>query len=289
MDKATPIEDGALDALVQLAGELADAAGAAALPHFRARALVAENKVAGKAEGSAGPGRHFDPVTAADRGAERAIRAILARQRPEDGVFGEEEAHLPGTSGLTWVIDPIDGTRSFVSGVPVWGVLVALDDGARGRIGVVDQPYTRERFAGVLREGGGGEAWMTGPTTGPAGRTALKTRPCAGLAEASLFTTDPFFFTEPERAAFDTVRRRVRMVRYGTDCYAYALLAAGLVDLVVEAGLEPYDIAALIPVITAAGGIVTDWQGGDCRWGGRVVAACSAELHAEALEILGRV
>lgn len=270
----TLIDDKALDNLVRLASELADAAGAAALPHFRARALVADDK-------GAEEGKRFDPVTVADRGAERAIRELLARHRPEDGIFGEEEARTHGTSGLTWVIDPIDGTRSFISGLPVWGTLIALDDGARGRIGIIDQPYTRERFVGVRRDGGS-EAWLAGPQ----GRMELKTRPCAGVAEAAVFTTDAFIFTEVERAAFDIIRRRARMVRYGVDCYAYALLAMGMVDLVVESGLQAYDVAALIPVITAAGGVVTDWRGGDCRWGGRVVAAGSAALHAEALEIL---
>ena len=274
---ATLIDDAELDALLRLAGELADAAGAAALPHFRAQALVAQDK-------GAASGRRFDPVTEADRGAERAIRVLLAERRPDDGVFGEEEARTHGTSGLTWIVDPIDGTRSFISGLPLWGILIAMDDGTRGRIGLIDQPYTRERFVGVHRRAGA-EAWMDGP----AGRLPLRTRACAGLAEATVFTTDPFLFTEPEREAFEAVRGRSRLTRYGTDCYAYALLALGMVDLVIESGLAAYDVAALVPVITAAGGIVTDWQGEDCRWGGRVVAAGSAEVHAAALELLSRV
>ena len=284
-----PLSDDDLTELARLAGELADAAGAAALPFFRAPALVADDK-------GAADGRRFDPVTAADRAAERAIRELLARRRPDDGVYGEEEERTTGTSGLTWVVDPIDGTRSFISGLPLWGILIGLDDGARGRIGVIDQPYTRERFVGVLREGGG-DAWMTGPGAGPGtgpgngtgGRLPMRTRPCAGLAEATVFTTDPFLFGEAEHEAFQAVRARARLTRYGTDCYAYALLAMGLVDLVIEAGLAPYDVAALVPVVTAAGGRLTGWNGGDCRWGGRVVAAGSPEVHAAALEVLGRV
>lgn len=275
--RATPLSDADLDALLGLASELADAAGAAALPHFRAEALVAQDK-------GAADGLRFDPVTEADRGAERAIRALLAERRPDDGVFGEEEARTHGSSGLTWVIDPIDGTRSFISGLPLWGILIALDDGARGRIGLIDQPYTRERFTGVLREGGG-EAWMTGPE----GRTALRTRACAGLPDATVFTTDPFLFAPAERKGFEAVRARSRMTRYGADCYAYALLAMGMVDLVIESGLAAYDVAALVPVIEGAGGRITGWKGEDCRWGGRVLAAGSAEAHAAALEILSAV
>ena len=273
----TRIDDAELDALVRLAEELADAAGAAALPHFRAQALAAQDK-------GAASGRRFDPVTEADRGAERAIRELLAHRRPGDGVFGEEEARTHGSSGLTWIVDPIDGTRSFISGLPLWGILIALDDGTRGRIGVIDQPYMRERFMGVLREDRA-EAWVAGP----AGRLTLRTRACARLAEATVFTTDPFMFSGAEREAFDAVRAAARLTRYGTDCYAYALLAMGLVDLVIESGLAAYDVAALVPVITAAGGRVTGWRGEDCRWGGRVVAAASPEVHEAALEVLARV
>ncbi len=264
--------------MTELAETLADSAGAAALPHFRSRGLSADNK------GAAGGGGRFDPVTAADRAAERAMRELLAARRPDDAIFGEEEARTPGTSGLTWVLDPIDGTRAFISGLPVWGTLIALDDGSRGRIGVIDQPYIGERFVGVIGNARV-EAWMTGP----GGRVPLCTRPCAGLEEATLFTTDPFLFSGPEALAFRDLRNRVRLARYGTDCYAYALLALGHIDLVVESGLAAYDVAAHVPIIEAAGGRVTDWQGGDCRWGGRVLAAGAAEVHAAALQILSQV
>ncbi|HLS19240.1 MAG TPA: histidinol-phosphatase [Paracoccaceae bacterium] len=271
------MDDTELDQLFVLAQELADAAGAAALPYFRRHGLASDDK-------GAESGACFDPVTVADRAAERAIRDLLAEKRPRDGIFGEEEAHVETRSGLTWVIDPIDGTRSFISGVPLWGILIALDDGARGRIGIFDQPYTRERFTAILR-GSGAEGWLDSP----AGRQKLQTRPCAGLAEATLFTTDPLLFTGSERDAFETIRARARLTRYSADGYAYALLAAGHVDLVVESGLEAFDVAAHVPLITAAGGVITGWQGEDCRWGGRVVAAGSPELHAEALKILSQV
>lgn len=277
INPATGIDDAELDQLLMLAHELADAAGAAALPYFRRHGLASDDK-------GAESGADFDPVTAADRAAERAIRHLLTEKRPEDGIFGEEEAEVKTRSGLTWVIDPIDGTRSFISGVPLWGTLIALDDGARGRIGIFDQPYTRERFTAVLRMSA-----TEGSLDSPTGRQKLQTRPCAGLKEATLFTTDPLLFTGLERDAFETIRTRVRLTRYAADGYAYALLAAGHVDLVIESGLEAFDVAAHVPLITAAGGVVTGWQGEDCRWGGRVIAAGTPELHAEALKILSQV
>jgi len=271
----TTLSDDAVAALMPLAHRLADEAAGVTLAHFRTPALVADDKRGG--------GR-YDPVTEADRGAEAAIRAVLATERPDDGVFGEEEAARESRSGLTWVIDPIDGTRAFISGLPVWGTLIALDDGWGGRIGLVDQPFTGERFCGTWGPGGGA-AWLAHRSR----RQALAVRPCAGLAEASLFTTDPHLFEGAEADAFHAVRGGVRLMRYGVDCYAYAMLAMGQVDLVIETGLGAYDIAAHIPIIRAAGGIVTDWQGGDCRWGGRVVAAGDARTHAAALEVLSAV
>ena len=211
------------------------------------------------------------------------LRAILAARRPDDGIFGEEGDRVESRTGLTWVLDPIDGTRAYISGLPVWGTLIALDDGTRGRIGVVDQPFNGERFLGIA---------------GPAPRAELHdrdgirpiaTRSCPGLADATLFTTDPYLFRDAEAEAFARLREAVRLARYGTDCYAYALLAAGHVDLVVESGLHAYDIASHVPLITAAGGVVTDWRGGDCRWGGRVIAAGDARTHAAALSVLERV
>lgn len=246
---------------------LADAARAATLPHFRAAGLAAENKLDGG----------FDPVTIADRNAETAMRAVLADRRPEDAILGEEHGVTEGQSGLTWVLDPIDGTRGFISGTPTWGVLIGLQDAAGPFYGIIDQPYIGERF-----EGGLGQAAVTGPH----GTAPLGVRPSGSLEQATLFTTFPEVGTEAERRAFERVRDRVRLTRYGMDCYAYALLAAGQVDLVIEAGLNSYDISAPIAVIEAAGGIVTDWQGGPVHQGGQVLAASHAALHGVALKLL---
>lgn len=257
-------------AIVATADALAETARRAVLPHFRNPALGADNKAA----------RGYDPVTEADRAAETAMRAHLARARPRDAILGEEFGEVAGESGLTWMLDPIDGTRAFIVGAPTWGVLIALCDAGGPVYGVIDQPYTGERFAG-----GFGAARMTGPT----GARTLATRATRSLDEAILLTTFPEIGSADERAGFADVAAQVRLVRYGLDCYAYALLAAGHVDLVIEAGLAPYDIAAPIAVIEAAGGCVTDWRGGPAHGGGRVLAAANADVHAAALHILARV
>lgn len=246
---------------------MADAARAATLPHFRATGLSADNKLAGG----------YDPVTIADRQAETAMRAVLAERRPEDAVLGEEQGTTEGTSGLTWVLDPIDGTRGFISGTPTWGVLIGLQDADGPFYGIIDQPYIGERF-----EGGLGQATLCGPH----GLAPLGVHPAASLAQATLFSTFPEVGSEAERQGFERVRDQVRLTRYGMDCYAYALLAAGQVDLVIEAGLHAYDIAAPIAVIEAAGGIVTDWQGAPVHRGGQVLAAASEALHGAALKLL---
>lgn len=253
--------------LMATAHAMADAARAAILPHFRTPTLVADDKGIGR----------FDPVTMADRAAEAAMRGVLAMRRPDDAILGEEEEDRPGTSGLTWVIDPIDGTRGFISGTASWGVLIALCDAAGPIYGLIDQPYIGERF-----EGGFGRAHVTGPM----GTAPLATRATADLGAATLFSTFPEVGSAAERAGFEAVRDRVRLTRYGMDCYAYALVAAGQVDLVIEAGLAAYDIAAPIAVIEAAGGIVTDWQGRPVHHGGRALAAANPAIHAAALAIL---
>lgn len=249
------------------AAAMADAARAETLRHFRSPALVPDNKLA----------TGFDPVTEADRASERAMRAILARERPEDAILGEEYGVQPGRSGLTWVLDPIDGTRAYLCGAPTWGVLIGLSDADGPRYGVIDQPWTGERF-----EGGLGTARMTSPH----GDRPLAVRGGVALDQATLLTTFPEVGTAEDGAAFRRVAAQVRLTRYGLDCYAYALLAMGQVDLVIEAGLQPYDIVAPIAVIAAAGGIVTDWQGGPAHGGGRVIAAATPELHAAALALL---
>ena len=246
---------------------LADAARSAILPHFRSRELAADSKLT----------RDFDPVTEADRAAERAMREILARERPDDAILGEEYGTQSGRSGLTWVLDPIDGTRGFVSGTPTWGVLIALSDEDGPFYGLIDQPYIGERF-----EGAPDGARMTGP----AGEGALATRAPRDLSQAIVFTTFPEVGEPPDRDGFHAVAARARLTRYGMDCYAYAMLAVGQVDLVIEAGLQPYDIHAPIAVVEAAGGIVTDWQGRPAHDGGRVLAAANAKIHSQALDVL---
>ncbi|SNS24767.1 histidinol-phosphatase [Tropicimonas sediminicola] len=264
----TTLGDAALDAEIRdTAAALADAARDATLPFFRSAGLAADNK------DDAG----FDPVTQADRAAEETMRAVLAERRPEDGILGEEFADRPGTSGLTWVLDPIDGTRAFLSGTPTWGVLIALSDSDGPVYGVIDQPYTGERW-----EGGLGRAQLTGPRS----TQALRARGARPLDQATLFTTFPEVGTLEERAAFERVSKQARLTRYGLDCYAYGLVALGQIDLVIEAGLHPYDICAPIAVIEASGGVVTDWEGGPAHGGGRVLAAANPEIHASALSVL---
>jgi histidinol phosphatase-like enzyme (inositol monophosphatase family) len=253
--------------IVATALALADAARAETLPRFRSARLDVADKGAGA----------YDPVTDADRAAEHAMRAILADRRPDDGILGEEHGARAGTSGRTWVIDPIDGTRAFLVGAPTWGTLIALTGPEGPLFGLIDQPHTGERWTGGL----GHAALAT-----PAGETRLAARPTGSLADARLCTTFPEIGTEAERAAFSRVAAQVRLTRYGLDCYAYGLLAAGHVDLVIEAGLAAYDICAPIAVIEAAGGIVTNWSGGPAHEGGQVLAAANPRLHAAALGLL---
>lgn len=255
--------------LVRVAHLLADAARPETLRLFRAQGLVADDK--------AKEGQVFDPVTEADRAAESAMRAVIERERPDDGILGEEFGIKAGTSGLTWVLDPIDGTRGFVSGTPTWGVLISVADQTGPLYGIIDQPYIGERF-----EGGFGIATMSGPV----GTFELATRRKVGFGASTLLTTFPEVGSAAERRAFEKVAREVKLTRYGMDCYGYALLAAGQVDLVIEAGLQPYDIHAPIAVIEAAGGTVSNWQGGAAHHGGRVIAAANPDIHAVALSIL---
>lgn len=254
--------------LVQFAHELADISGAAILPYFR-KPLPVRNK--------GGPSA-FDPVTAADRAAERAIRRLIRARYPEHDVIGEEYGGVEQGRRYRWLIDPIDGTRTFITGSPLWGTLIGLFDGPRPLLGLMDQPFTGERF------------WSDGRRSrwrGPAGKSRpLRTRACACLGDAILTTTHPDLFKGGDADGFAAVRAHVRMTRFGGDCYGYCLLAAGFVDLVIEAGLKPYDIAPLVPIIESAGGIVSTWDGGPASGGGRIVAAGDRRLHAEALRLL---
>ena len=255
------------DDLITTAHALADVARIETLAFFRTPNLTADNKATGG----------FDPVTVADRAAEEKMRAVLMQMRPDDAILGEEFGAKAGTSGLTWVLDPIDGTRAYLSGTPTWGVLIAVDAGNGPILGVIDQPYIGERFWGGL-----GRSEMRGPQ----GHRPLATRAARPLSGAILFSTFPVVGAAIEYEAFHQLSAQVQLTRYGTDCYAYALIAAGQIDLVVEAGLQAYDVAAPIAVIEAAGGVVTDWRGRPAHRGGRILAAANAGVHAAALAIL---
>lgn len=260
--------DGVPDGIRETAHRLADAASAATLRHFRSPGLAASSKT------SLG----FDPVTIADRESERAMRDILAVARPDDAILGEEQAFRPGTSGLTWILDPIDGTRAFLAGAPTWGVLIGVRDETRALYGMVCQPFTGERF-----EGGAATALWSRDGGTP---RRLATRDTASLSDAILMSTFPEIGSAAEHAAFARVAGRVRLTRYGLDCYAYALLAHGALDLVIEAGLQSYDIVAPAALVEAAGGVVSTWRGGSPLDGGRIVAAANPALHEAALDLL---
>jgi myo-inositol-1(or 4)-monophosphatase len=248
---------------------LADIAGEAVLPFFRT-AMSIENK------------RHkgtFDPVTVADRAAETAMRALIRQHFPDHGIVGEEFDAVKANAPYTWVLDPIDGTKSFIAGMPAWGTLIGLMKDGAPVYGMMCQPFIRERFTGdgaVARY------------RGPAGERKLMTRKCASVEDALLFTTSPLLFSVEERERFERVEKRARLSRYGGDCYAYCMVAAGQIDLVIESGLDAHDIVPLIPIIEGAGGLVTDWQGGSATAGGRIIAAGDRLAHQVALELLNR-
>lgn len=273
-------DDVDVEELVDVALAVADAARRQTLAAFR-RPLLVEDKAGGARPTIDGTG--FDPVTAADRAAEAAMRDVLRRRRPEDVVRGEELDDTPGTSGLSWVLDPIDGTRSYIAGMPTWGTLIAVADDDGPFLGIIDQPHVGERFLGLTHVDRR-EAWLRRA----GGRSPLRTRQ-RDLADAILFTSFPEIGSATERAAFDRVKDRVRLTRYSADCYAYAMLAAGHVDLVIEAGLQPHDVHALVPVVEAAGGVTSSWSGGPGHDSGRFLAAGSSDLHAAALDLLGWV
>jgi myo-inositol-1(or 4)-monophosphatase len=249
--------------------KLAAAAGDAILPFFRT-SLSVENK---------SRGGNFDPVTAADRAAEQAMRALIRASFPEHGIVGEEFGNERTDAEYIWVLDPIDGTKSFISGMPAWGTLIALMRDGEPVYGLMHQPFTREHFSGD-----GGAAHYRGP----AGARTLHVRRCASLGEAILMTTSPLLMEQGERDAFGRVEKAARLSRYGGDCYAYCMVAAGHVDLVIEAGLKPYDVIPLIPIIAGAGGIITTWDGGPAKDGGRIIAAGDKRVHAEAMAVLQR-
>ena len=269
-DVLTPTE------LLAFAHQLADAAARATLPLFRNLSHV-DNKLQ---DG-------FDPVTEADRAAEQAMRRLIEAHYPDHGISGEEFADKPpeddqakNGDSWQWVLDPIDGTRAFMCGMPSWGTLIGLNCNDAPVLGMMDQPFTGERYFA-----GDGAAWLRhGGTEQP-----LAVRACANLAGAVLATTTPDLFTgTPAEANWQAVAAAAKLTRYGGDCYNYALVALGQLDAVVEQSLKNVDIQPLVPIVEAAGGIITDWQGGPAHHGGTAVACGDRALHAELLEMLNR-
>jgi inositol-phosphate phosphatase/L-galactose 1-phosphate phosphatase/histidinol-phosphatase len=249
-----------LDAYLTLASDLADAAGEAIRPYFRVPLQVDDKP-------------DLSPVTAADRAAESAMRRLIAARFPGHGIIGEEYGPERADAEFVWVLDPIDGTKSFISGVPLFGTLIALAHRGRPIVGVIDQPISRERWIGAA----GGSSTYNG--------RAIRCRPCAGLDTATVFATAPDMFRGGDADAFARVGAAAKLVRYGADCYAYGLVALGCIDLVIEASLKAYDFSAMVPIIEGAGGVTSDWCGKALSLGsdGRVVAAGDRRAHDAAL------
>ncbi|MEM9880847.1 MAG: histidinol-phosphatase [Pseudomonadota bacterium] len=247
--------------------ELAAAAAEPALMRFRQNGHV-ENKSS----------LDFDPVTEADRNAELAIRALIKARFPTHGIVGEEFGVEQGDAEFVWVIDPIDGTRAYISGLPTWGTLVGLLQHGRAVAGLISQPFTGEVFV----------AGSDGAFFSRAGAPLLpiRTRQTKALSDATLMTTSPALYSGVSADRYAALEAKVKLVRYGLDCYAFAMLAAGHADLVVEPELQTYDIAGVIAVIEQAGGVVTTWSGERAETGGNVVAAATADLHAAAMAVL---
>jgi myo-inositol-1(or 4)-monophosphatase len=251
-------------AFLEFALELARAARAETLPRWQGGCAV-ENKGSGA----------FDPVTEADRGAERAMRALIRERFPDHGVSGEEFGDELASGPFTWSLDPVDGTRSFICGLPTWTTLIALLQDGDPMLGLIDAPVLDETYIGTR-----GDAWMICKGE----RRPLRASGCGRLAEARFSTTDPFLLGDS--TAFERIREAVRVTRYGHDAYGYARLAAGSLDLVIESGLKPHDYNALIPVITGAGGYIADWRGGTDFARGDVIAAATRQLYDEAVALL---
>jgi len=248
-------------------GQLATSSGETILPFFRT-SLSIDNKSAA---------HDFDPVTEADRAAEAVMRRLIKANFPQHGIVGEEFGNEREDAEYVWVLDPIDGTKSFIAGFPIWGTLIGLLHRGTPVYGMMHQPYIGERFSG---DNGAADF------TGPSGARRLTVRRCASLKEATAYTTSPLLMNATDRAQFAKIESAVRLSRYGGDCYSYCMLAAGHLDLVVETEIKPYDITALIPIITGAGGIVTTWDGKPAQNGGRIVAAGDPRVHEAAMKIL---
>lgn len=264
MSRAARLSGAEVQEYLELALRLAGLAGAAILPHFR-RALAVDNKRTDA---------FFDPVTIADRAAEEAMRAELRRVCPSHGIYGEEQGKTQGEAALTWVIDPIDGTRSFILGQLHWGTLIALNDGRRPLLGIMHQPYVGETFVGTP----GAVYWKRDGV-----EHAMRARACPRLEDAAVSST---WLAPADRPAFEEIAARAKLVRQGGDCYNYCLLAAGLIDVVIESDLFAYDIQAVAPMIETAGGILTNWSGESAYEGGRIVACGDPRLHEQILKSL---
>jgi histidinol phosphatase-like enzyme (inositol monophosphatase family) len=257
--------------LLDLAHHMADLSRGVILPQFR-RPMDVTDK---------GPRGTFDPVTQADRAAERAIAELIRSHVPDHGIVGEEFGTERPDAAYQWVIDPIDGTRSFITGTPMWGTLIGLLHQGTPVLGIMDQPFTGERFWS--------DATQSFMRVASGAETLLRTRGTAQVSDAVMMTTSPDLFEAgAEVEGFQRVRHDVRMTRYGGDCYAYCMLAAGFVDLVIEAGLKSYDVVALIPIVERAGGRITTWDGRPATDGGRIVAAGDPALHDKVLTLLNR-
>jgi len=259
------------DVYLEFALGLAKASAALVLPYYRKPLVVEDKNIAkGIAE--------FDPVTAADKAVETLIRRQVEQRFPDHGILGEEYGSTRPDAPYQWIIDPIDGTRSFMMGLPTWGTLIGLSHDGSPLLGVMSQPFTGEVFWSA----------RTGArTTGPLGDLALAVRPCTSLANAVLGSTHPSLFkTTAQWRSFERVMGRVKLARYGGDCYLYCLLAAGQVDLVIEANLQPFDVAALVPIINHAGGIITTWDGGPAAAGGQIIAAGDRRVYEQAMGLL---
>jgi histidinol phosphatase-like enzyme (inositol monophosphatase family) len=251
---------------------LGDVAGETILPFFRTFVGTEDKNKGGT----------FDPVTEADRAAEVGMRRMIEAQFPAHGIIGEEFGSVRADAEYVWVLDPIDGTKAFISGLPTWGVLIGLLHNGRPCYGMMVQPFTRERFVGD-----GSSATWRGTGLGPArGQRKLSTRHCSKLTDATVMTTSPLLYPDDKIDALRRLEADAKLVRYGCDCYAFAMLAAGQVDCVVEAGVQAYDVVALIPIVEGAGGVMTSWDGGDASKGGDVIASGDQRLHAVALERL---
>jgi inositol-phosphate phosphatase / L-galactose 1-phosphate phosphatase / histidinol-phosphatase len=253
-----------LDTFLAFALRLADAAGEVIRPHFRKPLAVSD-----KAD--------LTPVTAADRAAEETMRALIEARFPEHGILGEEFGRVREDAEFVWTLDPIDGTKSFISGVPLFGTLIALTRGGCSILGVINQPISRERWVGAVGR----------PTT--LNGAAIRCRACPMLAAATLFATTPDMFEGEAAACFARVSAAVKLTRFGADCYAYGLVATGFVDLVLEASLKPYDFCAMVPIVEGAGGVATDWRGGSLHLAsdGRILVAGDRRAHDAALALLG--